>query len=102
MTTATAECHKAILTIAPASLELVLASDPLHCSSAAQAVQANLQMHLCAVLPEQHSMVQDVFLAVLLSVNMLPCPLDRGFISAKSTCPDAWISLSGPHFVILD
>ena len=98
MTTATAECHKAILTIAPASLELVLASDPLHCSSAAQAVQANLQMHLCAVLPEQHSMVQDVFLAVLLSVNML----DRGFISAKSTCPDAWISLSGPHCVILD
>ncbi len=54
MTTATAECHKAILTIAPASLELVLASDPLHCSSAAQAVQAKLQMHVCAVLSEHH------------------------------------------------
>ncbi len=62
-----------ILTVVPASLELVLASDPLHCSSAAQAVQAKLQMQLCAALPEHFSTMQDV----LMSVNMLPCPLDH-------------------------
>ena len=41
-----------------------MASGSLHCSSAAHAVQAKLQVHFRAVLHEHHSMVQDVFLAV--------------------------------------
>ena len=53
-----------ILSVAPASLDHVMASGSLHCSSAAHAVQARLHVHFRAVLPEHHSM-QDVFLAVL-------------------------------------
>lgn len=67
-----------ILTLLPASLDLVLASNSLHCSSAVQAVQAILQMDVFAVLPEHLSIVQNVFLAVMMSVNMPPCPLVHG------------------------
>ncbi len=66
-----------ILTVATVA-SVRLASDPLHCSPAVQAVQANLQMDVFAVLPEHRSMMQDAFLAVLMSFNMLLCPLDRG------------------------
>jgi hypothetical protein len=67
-----------ILTVVPASLELVLASHSLHCSSAVQAVQAILQMGVFAVLPDHPSMMQNVFLAVLMSMIMLLCPLVHG------------------------